>query len=50
MRTGFTKKQRITVISFDEYSRIIRPECTTPILKVTDSICGKASVILPPDQ
>ena len=43
MRTGLTKKQKTTVIYFDEHSRI-RSQ------KVADGICGKAPAMLPPDR
>lgn len=51
MRTGLTKKQKTTVIYFDEYSRIIEVQThNTDLKKRLGSICGKAPAMLPPDR
>ena len=46
MRTGLTKKQKTTVIYFDEQSRI--PQHRSQ--KAADSIYGKVPAMLPPDR
>ena len=50
MRTGLTKKQKTTVIYFDEHSRMIEVQTHNTDLKAADSICGKAPAMLPPDR
>ena len=49
MRTGLTKKQKTTVIYFDEHSRLIEVQ-THNTDQAADGICGKAPAMLPPDR
>ena len=51
MRTGLTKKQKTTVIYFDEYGRIIEVQThNTDFKKRLMAFCGKAPAMLPPDR
>ena len=51
MRTGLTRKQKTTVIYFDEASDMIEVQThNTDLKKAADGICGKAPAMLPPDR
>lgn len=51
MRTGLTKKQKTTMIYFDEQSRIIEVQThNTDLKKAAVGICGKVPAMLPPDR
>ena len=51
MRTGLTKKQKTTVIYFDEHSRMIEVQThNTALKKTADGICRKISAMLSPDR
>ena len=51
MRTGLTKKQKTTVIYFDEHSRMIEVQThNTDLKKTADDICGKVPAMLLPDR
>ena len=50
MRTGLTKKQKTTVIYFDEHSRIIEVQTHNTDLKKWLTAFGEASAMLPPDR
>ena len=45
MRTGLTKRQKTTVIYFNEHSRLIEVQTHN-----TDVICGEIPAMLPPDR
>jgi len=49
MRTGLTKKQKTTVIYFDEpHDRGADPQHRSQ--KAADGICGKVPAMLPPNR
>ena len=51
MRTGLTKKQKITVIYFDEHSRIIEVQThNTDLKKRLMAMCGEIPAMLSPDR
>lgn len=51
MRTGLTKRQKTTVIYFNEHSRLIEVQThNTDLKKTTDVICGEIPAMLPPDR
>ena len=51
MRTGLTKKQKTTIIYFDEQSRIIEVQThNTDLKKTADGICGEAPAMLSADR